>query len=72
VYGEGPLTVLGGKITQVGDDWVTLEGTARIRLGLEIDSEKLTLGTRVLVRARRIRGQYVAESVIVEQVEWPP
>jgi hypothetical protein len=70
VYGEEPLTVLGGKITQVGDDWVTLEGTARIRL--EIDSEKLSLGTRVLVRARRIRGQYVAESVIVEQVEWPP
>ena len=72
MYGEEPLTVLGGKITQIGDDWVTLEGTARIRLGLEIDSEKLMLGTRVLVRARRIRGQYVAESVIVEQVEGPP
>jgi hypothetical protein len=69
VYGEEPLTVPGGKITQVGDGWVTLEGTARIRLGLEIDSETLTLGTRVLVRARRIRGQYVAESVVVEQVE---
>lgn len=72
MYGEEPLTVLGGKITQIGDDWVTLEGTARIRLALEIDSEKLMLGTRVLVRARRIRGQYVAESVIVEQVERPP
>ena len=71
MYGEEPLTVLGGKITQVGDDWVTLEGTARIRLGLEIDSGKLTPGTRVLVRARRIRGQYVAESVLVEQVDLP-
>lgn len=67
MYGDDPLTVGARRIPQVGDDWVTLEGTARIRLGLEIDSEKLTMGTRVLIRATRIRGQYFAESVVVEQ-----
>ena len=56
MYGDDPLTVVARKITQVGDDWVTLEGTARIRLGLEIDSEKLTMGTRVLIRAMCIRA----------------
>jgi hypothetical protein len=67
MYGDDPLTVLAGTIIQVGDDWVTVEGTARIRLGLEIDAQKLMLGTRVLIRARRIRGRYFAESVVVEQ-----
>ena len=66
MYGEDPLTVLSGRITEVGDDWIGLEDTARIRLGVEVESDKLTLGTRVLVRARRIRGEYIAESVVVE------
>ena len=38
-----------------------------VRLRLEIQSVKLTLGTRVLVRASPIRGEYIAESVVVDE-----
>jgi hypothetical protein len=67
MYGDVPLTVLVGKITEVGYDSITVERTTRVRLPADVESGHLTIGTRVMVRARRIKGEYIAETVVPEK-----
>lgn len=67
MYRDQPLTVVVGRITEVGNETITIEGAQRVRLPFGIEMDELTRGTRVMVRARRIRGEYIAETVVTEK-----
>jgi hypothetical protein len=64
VYGDDPLTIYGGTVTEVTDKSVVIEPGTRVTLPLGFDASRVSVGARVLVRARRIRGQWVAESLL--------
>ena len=60
-----PLTIIGGKVTEVTDKSLVIEPDTRITLPPGLDASRIAVGARVLVRAKRIRGQLVAESIIL-------
>ena len=51
--------LLVGRIREVGIESITIEGAQRVRI--------LTNGTHVVVRARPIRGEYIAETVVTDK-----
>lgn len=64
--GDGTLTVLEGTVAEiVSDSTLILAPGTRIVLPTGCQAEGIEVGAQVLVRARRIRGEYVAESVRV-------
>jgi hypothetical protein len=65
VSNNDPLTIIGGKVTEVTDKALVIEPDTRITLPPGLDASRITVGARVLVRARRIRGHLVAESIIL-------
>jgi hypothetical protein len=65
VGGDVVLTILEGTVAEISDSALLLEPATRIMLPPGCVTDPVRVGARVLVRARRIRGQYVAESVTV-------
>lgn len=64
MYGDDPRTILGGKVTEVTDKAVVIEPGTRVTLPPGLGASRVSVGSRVLVRARRMRGQWVAESLL--------
>jgi hypothetical protein len=56
VYGDDPLTIFGGKVTEVTDKAVVIELGTRVTLPVGFDASRVSVDSRVLVRARRIRA----------------
>ena len=66
MYGDAdPLTIIGSKVTEITDKSAVIEPDTRITLPPGVDASRVSVGTRILVRAKRIRGQLVAESIIL-------
>ena len=64
---EPEVSIITGKITEVGGRFVWIWPGTRVALLPNIDMAELTPGTRITVRAVRRHGQFVAESITVEQ-----
>ena len=67
MYRDQPLTVLVGRITEVGTESHYRRWLPARTGGTRNRNVNLTSGTRVMVRGRRIRGEYIAEMVITEK-----
>jgi hypothetical protein len=64
---EPEVSIITGKITEVGGRFVWIWPGTRVALLPDIDMSELKPGTRVSVRAVRRHGQFVAESITIEQ-----
>jgi hypothetical protein len=64
---EPEISIITGKITEVGGRFVWIWPGTRVVLLPNIDMAELTPGTRITVRAVRRHGQFVADSITVEQ-----
>lgn len=64
---EAEVSIITGKITEVGGRFVWIWPGTRVVLLPGINMAQLTPGTRVTVRVVRRHGQFVAESITVEQ-----
>ena len=65
MYGDAAaLTIIGGKVTEVTERSIVIEPDTRITLPPGLDISRVSVGSRILVRAKPIRGQWVAESII--------
>ena len=59
------LTILSGKVLDAADDTIMIDPGIRVELPPD-SAGGIAIGQRVFVRARRVRGRYVAESVRLE------
>lgn len=66
MYGTEALTVLTGKVLEVSGQSFMLAPGTRVELPPD-HAGGLEVGQHVLVRARRVRGRYVAESVLPDK-----
>jgi hypothetical protein len=64
---EPEISVITGKITEVGGRFVWIWPGTRVVLLPDINMAELQPGMRITVRAVRHHGQFVAESITVEQ-----
>lgn len=65
MYGDDALTILAGKVLDVAGRSMMIAPGIRVELPPDY-AECMEVGQRVVVRARRVRGRYLAESVLVE------
>jgi hypothetical protein len=64
---ESEVSIITGKITEVGGRFVWIGPGTRVMLRPDVNMAELKPGVRVTVRAIRHHGQFVAESIKVEQ-----
>lgn len=64
---ESEVSIITGKITEVGGRFVWVWPGTRVVLLPSVNMAELQPGMRITVRAVRHHGQFVAESITVEQ-----
>jgi hypothetical protein len=63
--GGPPPSIIVGRITKVGRTFVLVGDATRIELPSEPSFAGFKVGSSVTVRAVRIQGKYVAESIVL-------
>lgn len=61
------LSILTGRITQIGGRYLWLEPGTRVVVLPAMDMRALRVGMRITVRAVRRHGQFVAETITAER-----
>lgn len=64
---EPEVSILTGRISDIGGGYVWLESGTRVATLPAMETRALRVGMQVTMRAIRRHGQYIAESIMVEQ-----
>ena len=71
MFTNDDLTIISGKVLEMSGRTISIAPGTRVELPSEY-AGRIELGQRVLVRARRVKGRYVAESVRPEDPSTAP
>ena len=65
MYANDALTILGGKVLEMSGQTITIAPGILVELPPDY-TRAIEIGQRVLVRARRVKGRYIADRLLPE------